>query len=317
MWRCTDQLIDGWTVPGTRDMLDEMRRVALLILMDTLYGIDFRHDLDRLWQPILRLLKYISPGLWLLWRGVPRPGYGEDIAAVDRYLYEIIAQRRSAGATGEDLLDLLVRTDWMSDGLIRDQLLTMLIAGHDTGTALMAWTLYLLGKHPRAMEKARAEVKDVLGSADPTYALVEELDYLDRVVKESLRLYPPIHLGTRRALDDLTFDGFRLPADTRVLYSIYLTHRDPDHWVAPNQFNPDRFIAQRGQRTYEPYSYVPFGGGPRNCIGAMYGQIEAKVVLARLLQRVELRLAADNVRPYMGATLEPHPGVMMAVRARL
>ena len=320
MWRRTDQVTATWSEPGPLDMLDEMRRAALLILLDTLYGVDFTSEMDRLWKPVLDLLRYISPGLWLLWRNIPRPGYRRSIEAVDDYLYTIIQERRSSrhvGTNGEaDLLDLLVATEWMSDGLVRDQLLTMLIAGHDTSTALLAWALYLLGKHPDAMARARAEVDEKLGAADPTFEGVEQLDYLDRVVSETLRLYPPIHVGTRRAQRDLAFDGYRLPAGDRILYSTYLTHRDPAQWERADQFVPDRFVARRGHRTHQPYAYVPFGGGPRNCIGAYYGQVEAKVVLARLLQTVELRLVKDDVHPHMGATLEPRPGVLMTVRRR-
>jgi cytochrome P450 len=315
MWQRTDQVMNSWQGSGPYNMLDEMRRVALLIFMDTLLGVDFTADLPRLWSPILRLITYISPGPWLIWRRFPRFGYAKAIKEVDDYLYGIIGQRRREPA-GTDMLSMLLQTEWMSDGLVRDQLLTMLIAGHDTGTALMAWTLYLLGQHPWAMARAQAEVDTVLGQEPPQFATIEQLEFLDRVIKESLRLYPPIHVGTRRAVQDLAFDGYHLPAGDRILYSIYLTHRDPAHWEQPQQFDPDRFIAHRGQRTHEPYAYVPFGGGPRNCIGAVFGQVEAKVVLARILQSRTLTLLSQNVRPRMGATLEPHHGVMMRVTKR-
>ena len=316
MWRYTDQVSARWKDLGPHNMLDEMRRVALLIFMDTLFAVDFTDDLSRLWQPILRLLKYISPGAWLVWPGVPRPGYQKAIRAVDAYLYGIIAQRRRAPTGGQDLLSVLIDSRDLDDDLIRDQLLTMLIAGHDTGTALMAWSLYLLGKHPEALRRARDEVDRVLGTEPPTYEALQQMDYLDRVVKESLRRYPPIHGGTRRATEDLELGEYFLPHGNRVLYSIYLTHRDPKEWTDPDAFNPDRFIVQRGERRHEPYAYVPFGGGPRNCIGAVFGQVEAQVVLARLLQTHNLLLIGDHVRPYMGATLEPHPGVWMTVSPR-
>lgn len=316
MLRRADQVIDGWQAGGRYDMLDEMRRVALLILMDTLYGVDFTDALPQLWPTILKLLKYISPGPWLIWRGAPRPGYKDAIEAMDAYLYELIQQRRQNPRDAVDLLGLLTDVEWMGDGLIRDQLLTMLIAGHDTGTALMAWTLYLLGSHPAALHQAQEEVDRIIGSNRPSYEQLERLEYLDQVIKESLRLYPPIHVGTRRASCELAYKNYCLPEGDRILYSIYLTHRDPQQWADPNSFRPERFIVERGRRTYEPYSYVPFGGGPRNCIGAYYGQMEAKVVLARMLQRCRLTLTDDNVHMHMGATLEPRPGVMMKVALR-
>jgi cytochrome P450 len=234
---------------------------------------------------------------------------------MDETLYRLIALRRKVGGGGQDLLGLLVSTPGMEDGLIRDQLLTMLIAGHDTSTALLGWALYLLGKHPEAMEKATAEADAVLGTDPPTIESVACLDYLEKVMLEALRLYPPIHLGQRRAAQDLEFQGYRIPAGQRVVYSIYLTHRMPLYWPEPARFDPERFSPENA-RQRPHYTYLPFGGGPRNCIGLAFAQVEVKVVLARLLQRFELRLEPRKIHPHMGATLEPRPGVWMTVRER-
>jgi cytochrome P450 len=272
--------------------------------------------LDRLWSSILRILAYISPGVWLVWPGAPRWGYKRARQEIDAYLYQIIRARRAQkNGSPDDLLGLLVNTPGMSDDLIRDQLLTMLIAGHDTSTALLAWTLYLLGRHPNAMAQARAEIAQHIGPNAPTYKQVGRLDYLDRVVKESLRLYPPIHAGMRRAAVDVSFQGYHIPANTRVMYSIYLTHRHPNYWPEPARFDPNRFSPEQ-HRARPPLTYVPFGGGPRNCIGAAFGLVEAKLVLARILQRFELTLVQPEVHPHMGATLEPRPGVIMRVVSR-
>lgn len=318
MWQYTDAITRHWRDGDTLDMLDEMRRVALLILIGTLFQVDFRPDLERLWQPILKMLRYIAPGLWVVWPGMPRPGYRHSLQAVDDYLYQIIRDRRAdmaQGYVGEDLLTRLVQNPDMSDDLIRDQLLTMLIAGHDTSTALFAWMLYLLGRHPAAMAQAQAEVDAVVGRQPPTLAQLGDLAYLDLVIKETLRLYPPIHVGNRRAPVDLTVAGYHIPAGTRIMYSIYLSHRDAEYWPDPAAFRPERFAhTERGQRP--AFAYVPFGGGPRNCIGAAYAQIEAKVVFARLLQQFDLTLTGPPVHAYMGATLEPRPGVFMHIRRR-
>ncbi len=313
MWASTDQVTAGWTDHAPRDMLVEMRRIALLILMRTLFGIDFRPDLERLWPSILRVIEYISPGLWLLWRGWPRWGYARARRELDEYLYWIIARRRAETAQGDDMLSALVRAPGLSDDLVRDQLLTILIAGHDTSTALLAWTLYLLGSHPEAMERARAEVEAVLGDQLPSVEHASQLVYLDQVTREALRLYPPIHIGNRIAACDLEFQGFRIPAGSRVVYSIYLTHHDQRYWPDPERFDPERFSAEQS-RSRPGYVFVPFGGGPRNCLGAAFAQVESKVVLARLLQQFELTLVSTDVHPHMGATLEPRPGVMMRVR---
>jgi cytochrome P450 len=323
-WRYTDQIIESWRDGETRDMLVEMRRVALLILMGTVFEVDFAPDMNRMWHSILLLLEYISPGLWIIWPDMPRPKYRHAIKEMDAYLYGIIRRRRDElAASGRqpnpgDLLGRLIVAPDMSDDLIRDQLLTMLIAGHDTSTASLSWTLYLLGSHPEAMARLQAETDAVLADTDnpPEADQLGRLAYLDLVFKEALRMYPPIHVGNRRTSEDMSIAGYAVPAGTRVMYSIYLSHRDKDFWPDAERFNPDRF--ERGQDDKRPpLTYVPFGGGPRNCIGAAFAQVEAKVVLSRIAQQFDLQLLnGDKVRPYMGATLEPRPGVLMRVRRR-
>jgi cytochrome P450 len=301
-------------------MLMESRKIALLILMKTLFKVDFRAHIDRLWKPILRSISYISPGPWIVWPEMPRPGYTDDIQILDEYLYRIIAQRREeveASATDppdSDLLGTLVITEGMNDDLIRDQLLTMLIAGHDTSTALFAWAFWLLGSHPDTMRIATQEVDKLTASEEFSASVLPKMDYLDCVIKEALRLYPPIHVGNRRVASDMEFEGFRLEKGKRVMYSIYLSHRDPKIWDHPDAFIPERFGA--GEPRRPALAYVPFGGGPRNCIGAAYAQIEAKAVLGYILKRCSLDLVEKNVRPHMGATLEPRPGVRMKVSRR-
>lgn len=318
----TDSVLDGWADGSVQDMLVEMRRVALLIFMGTLLDVEFGPDLERMWEPILRSIKYISPGLWIVWPNMPRPGYERALAQMDGYLYGLVRERRQALArrdtTGAqpaaDLLTHLVQIPEMSDDLIRDQILTMLIAGHDTSTALLAWTLHLLGQHPDVMERTRREVDNVLGDGPPTAEAVNNLYSLDAVIKESLRLYPPIHVGNRLVAEDTALSGYELRAGTRVMASIYLSHRDERYWEEPQAFRPERF--ERGGERPPAFTYVPFGGGPRACIGAAFAQVEAKVVLARILQRFTLEDVGRPVRPYMGATLEPHPGVFLRVKRR-
>ncbi len=312
--RYTDQVTAAWQDGQTRDMLIEMRRVALLILVGTLFRVDFTPNIDDLWPSILRMLKHISPGLWMFWANAPAGNAAPALYAVDQYLYGIIKERREENDGGEDLLSVLIASG-MDDGLIRDQLLTMFIAGHDTSTALLAWLLCLLGQHPDVMARVRDEVDASLTGQPPTIENIAQLRYLQCVIDETLRMYPPIHLGTRRIMSDLQFLGYDLPEGKRANYSIYLTHRNPDYWPDPGVFNPDRFLPEN-ERGRQPYTYLPFGGGPRNCIGAAFAQVEAKIVIARLIQTFDFTLDPAKVHVYMGATLEPRPGVMMTVRKR-
>lgn len=313
MWQQTSQVTDQWQDGETLDMLVEMRKVALLILMGSLFNVDFAPHMERLWRPILRSIAYISPGLWIVSPRLPRFGYRKPLAELDDYLYEIIQDRRAnPPPTASDLLSHLVQnTDW-DDGLIRDQLLTMLIAGHDTSTALLAWALLLLGQRPEAMQAVQQEVETVLQGGLPTAETLGKLHYLDWVIKEALRLFPPIHVGNRQLAEAGEIGGCALPAGQRIMYSIYLSHRDPAHWDDPDTFNPHRFDPKQKKKR-PPFTYVPFGGGPRNCIGAAFAQIEAKVVLAHIIQNFDLTLLTKKVYQHMGATLEPRPGVKMRV----
>ena len=296
----TDRVSSTWKDGEVVDMLVEGRKIALLIIMQTLFSKDVWDDLPLLWTPILKTIRYISPGSWILWRRTPRPGYRKPFKVLDDYLYRIIAERRM-GDFEQDLLQHLV-DGGLTDDVIRDQMLTMLIAGHDTSTALLAWTFALLGQHPDVHARVVQEV-DTL----------ERSPLLDQVIKESLRLYPPIHIGNRRLVEKMELEGEEIPAGERMFYSIYLTHRDPAIWENAESFCPERFA--HGRKT-PPFSYVPFGGGPRACIGAAFGQAEARLVMARLLQTHTFEFTNHSIHAHMGATLEPRPGVRMRVFQR-
>jgi cytochrome P450 len=314
VWRRTDGVTARWEDGSTQDMLVEMRKIALLILMETMFGVDFSQEMSRLWGAILRSIEFISPGLWIFWPEMPRPGYKAAIHQMDEFLSRIIRERRNTQEGRNDLLGALVAVPELSDDWIRDQLLTILIAGHDTSTALLAWALYLLGGHPAALKQAEDEVDHILGEATPAMEHVNRLEYLSMVIQETTRLYPPIHIGNRTAKVDIQFQGYPIRAGTRLMYSIYLTHRDPKYWQEPERFLPERFAG--GELSYQPYTFVPFGGGPRNCIGMAFARMEVTLVLARLLQQFELKLLQQKVKPHMGATLEPRPGVLMQVRRK-
>ena len=313
----TDYVINEWDNANPIDMLIEMRKITLMILTETLFKVDIAPEINAMWQPIMKSIDYISPGLWILWPSSPRFGYKKHINRMNDYLFQIIQYRRNQADIHEadDLLGQLIALG-LDDNLIRDQLLTMLIAGHDTSTALLAWALHMLVENPDVMEKAKAEVDTLLGEdISPSIDNIGQFTYLGQVVDETLRLYPPIHLGSRRVIEDMEFDNYILPAGMRIMYSIFLTHRDPKHWDNPDEFDPERFApAQKRQIT--PYSYLPFGGGQRNCIGTAFALLEAKVVLARILQKFDLHATGQKIGLKMSATLEPHPGVLLKVTRR-
>ncbi|MBC7876767.1 MAG: cytochrome P450 [Anaerolineales bacterium] len=316
-----DRVSAQWRDGEIVDMLTESRKIALLIIMQTLFSKDVWNDLPKIWKPILKSIEYISPGAWILWRKIPRFGFKKPLAGLDKYLFGIITDRRrfmesasllvnsqehpqgtrAPALQKNDLLQHLIDAG-LTDKVIRDQMLTMLIAGHDTSTALLAWTFALLGQHPETHKQILNEL-NTSGKSQ----------LLDHVIKESLRLYPPIHIGNRLVTEEMEFTEGSVPAGERLFYSIYLTQRDPEIWENAEEFCPERFA--HGKKT-PPMSYIPFGGGPRVCIGAAFGQAEARVVLTWLLQNFTFEFTNHKIHTHMGATLEPRPGVMMKVTRR-
>jgi cytochrome P450 len=295
----TDRAIAEWADDAILDTAIEMRKITLNIVMKTLFDVDFAPEIARLWKPLLRLLRFISPGWWMVVPGIPQPGVARARALFDAYLYRIIRARREM-PQGDDLLGVLVRTQGLSDEQVRDQVMTMIVAGHDTIAALLSWAVYLLSQHADVQARAREEVLAVLGSSPPDMATFGRLTYLGCVVDETLRLYPPAHLGNRRVVETTEFNGYALEQGERLGYSIYLSHRHPGIWEAADEFKPDRFL-----RGHEAFAFVPFGGGERTCIGMNYALYEAKVVLARILQQVELLPLPGAVRQAMMVTLQP------------
>lgn len=313
MLACADRVIHQWRDGETLEMFSEMRKISITTMGETLYGTDLGPDLPQLRQQIRRTVRYVAPGLWILWPALAKWGYKRQINQLDNFLSHLIQRRRNTSVEDDiDLLGILIKAG-LSDDLIRDQLMTMVIAGQDTATAALTWTLYLLAEHPDVMQKAIAEVDHVIGHHQITPKDIQNLVYLQQVMNESMRLYPPIHVGSRITQQPITYQNYCIQGGTRIFYSIYLTHRHPAYWPDPHKFDPERFAP--GIK-HEPYTYLPFGGGPRNCLGMVFAQTQIKVILARLLQQYTLERVGSAPRPYMGATLEPAPGLRIRVHSR-
>lgn len=302
-----ERLTHPWVSGHTYDMLGEMRRIALVLFEEVYFSHDPTPELPKLWKPILALIKYIGPGPWLLW-GAGEPPL-QALKVIDEHLYGLIRTRKNAAEPSDDLLSHLLEA-YADESVIRDHLLTMLIAGHDTSTAALAWSLYELGRHPEWQERLRREVQAYFGEMRPTPEQVSQLPLLDAFVREVLRLYPPIHAGNRRVVEPTDLLGYPLAPGQRVLLSYYLAHTHPAFWEEPLAFRPQRWI--EGKKN-ESFAYLPFSGGPRMCIGASFAQVELRWVLSLLLQKYRFFLREKRVYPYMGATLEPRPSLRMQV----
>jgi cytochrome P450 len=243
------------------------------------------------------------------------------IALLDERVQRMIDERRRAGAGAQDLLSHLIHArdesdgSGMSDKQMRDEILTLFIAGHETTANGLAWALYSLARDPQLYARARASV-DALGGRTPRLADLERLDYLSCVFKESLRLFPPVYIYGRIAIEDVCIAGHVLPNQTVILISPWALQRRADLWPDPLRFDPDRFnAANRASRARD--AWIPFSDGPRVCIGQHFAQLEAPLVLASLLQRADFSLLdARPIRPDSGATLRPEGGVRARVRLR-
>ncbi|MDW8283582.1 MAG: cytochrome P450 [Myxococcales bacterium] len=242
------------------------------------------------------------------------------VALLDRRVQRMIDDRRAAGLHQPDLLTrLLTARDEadggaMSDRQVRDEVLTLFVAGHETTATGLAWALYLLARHPEQYRRAQAEADALAGP--PSHEDLPRLDYTQRVFKEALRLYPPVPLFSREAISDVTVGGHRLPCGTFVFLSPFATQRRPDLWSDPERFDPDRFLPEQEERRHR-YAYFPFSAGPRICLGIHFALMEGPLVLATLLQRATFTLTTDApIEPEANATLRPGGGLPMRVRLR-
>jgi cytochrome P450 len=311
--------------PGDRlDLYRWGRELALRIAMRALFGLDpDRRAADlRPAHEFERALGYYGRDYWLQVLRGPRTPWAALVDArrrLDGLIFAEIERRRRTGERGEDLLSLLLDAEdedggRLSDKHVRDEVMTLLFAGHDTTTATVAFLFHELARRPDVGEGIAAEL-DALGRP-PGYAdlMAGALPLLDRALDETLRLYPPAWIGPRRAAETFEFAGVTVPAGAPVNYSSYVSHRLPDVWEDPEAFRPERFTPER-RAALPKGAYVPFGGGSRQCLGMRFGQLEIKAIAARILREHRLELAPGHrLEVRQTPTLGPKGGMPMRVR---
>jgi cytochrome P450 len=244
------------------------------------------------------------------------------LAELNSVVYQIIAARRASGEDAGDLLSMLMLSrdeetgEQMSDLQLRDEVLTMLVAGHETTATTLTWAWAMLDRHPTALANLHAELDSVLGGRAPTVADLPQLSYTRMVIDETMRLYPPVYIISRKVVADDTVGGYRIPAGSAVDISAYVTHRHPDFWERPESFEPERFTPEAVAARHK-YAYIPFSTGPRMCIGNSFALMEATLALATLARRYRLRLPADHVlAPAPLVTLRPAGGLPVTALTR-
>jgi cytochrome P450 len=310
------------------DILHEMSRLTLTIVCNALFGSDLSdEEMQRVSRALGTSNHLLAEAYYLPWILLLPTPQRHQLQAPRRELYEvvdaIIRRRRTSGRQREDLLAMLLEArdeetgEGMSDQQMRDEILTLLIAGHETTATTLAWTFYLLAQHPSVVANLYSEYQQVLLGQPPQLPQYDDLPQLPltrMVVEETMRLYPPAWALGRRALADDEIGGYAIPGGAYILVFQYVTHRHPDFWEQPEAFDPERFAAERVAGRAR-FVYFPFSGGPRQCIGNQFAVMEAQLILATILSRYQLRLASPSARviPDPLVTLRPRGGIPMTI----
>jgi cytochrome P450 len=323
------RMLAGWKNGDMRNVHNDMMNVTLRIVLRSLFGSELGESMHVI-EPALEAIMLSSSGFHSIafYLGLPtrtRARHYRAVAEIDRVVYTLIARGRESLQRGElgskDLLSLLLTArdeegNSMSDQQLRDEVITLLLAGHETTALNLSWTWYLLTQYPEVEEKLHAELDSVLAGRMPTAEDLPRLPYTDRVIRETLRLYPPAWRIFRRTIDPLQVGDYLLPAGANIVLSQWVTQRDPRWFNEPDRFQPDRW-AEASAAKLPRFAYFPFGGGPRVCIGAGFAMMEATLLLATIAQRYRLRLAGNqHIEPLASITLRPKNGVRVQLQER-
>lgn len=315
-----------WSDGAEIDLAEEMMKLTLAIVGRTLFDVDVSGDARVIADALTEAMEFMIdsvtsiplPYSWPIPRNLRAK---RAVAALDEVVYRIIAERRANPGDRGDVMSMLLsardeENEGMTDQQVRDEAMTLILAGHETTANAMAWTFHLLMQHPAAYERVRSEVDGVLGGRQPTMEDLPRLPYCAQVIKEAMRLYPPAYIMGRQSIREVELAGETLKQGTVVMVNIFGMHHRAKYFEAPDAFRPERF-APENEKTMVKGSYLPFGGGERVCIGNHFALMEAQLILAVLASRVELTLARDpNVVPEPLVTLRPKDGLAVRVRRR-
>ena len=321
---------DRWRGGLTLDVHVEMMALTLAIVGKTLFDADVEDEAAEIGAALATTFESFNFGFFLpfgeLLERLPLPAtirFRKARARLDATIYRLIEERRKSGTDRGDLLSMLLLAQdtegdggGMTDLQLRDEAMTIFLAGHETTANALTWTWYLLSQHPDVETRLHAEVDSALGRRLPTADDLAVLPYTRMVLAESMRLYPPAWILGRRALAPFEADGYEIPGRSIVLMSQYVTHRDARWFPDPERFDPERFSTER-QAERPKFAYFPFGGGPRVCIGEQFAWMEGVILLATIAQRWKLRLVPGHpvaLQPII--TLRPKHGMAMTIEKR-
>ncbi len=326
----TSSMMEDWETRTGGEVLRidrEMNHLTFRIVGATLFGSDMDSHGDEIAEVLevanLNLLDIRA--LMTLYSWVPTPynlKWRRAMKRLDRIVYGLIQARRRRGVGDDDILDHLIHAldagagEGMDEKQLRDEVVTLMLAGHETSANALAWTLYLLSTHPDVAARLAESLDATLNGAPATADDLPRVPYLKQVVQESMRLYPPVWSYARRAEQQEEFNGCVLPVGACVVVVPYSLHRHPEFWRDPERFDPDRFDPS-ADKARHPFSYLPFAAGPRTCIGAAMAMLETQLVLAQILQRFLVQVVPDHpVESTAKVTLKPRYGIMATLSRR-
>jgi cytochrome P450 len=319
----TERMLEGWEDGQTRNISEDMIHLTMEIVSRLLFNAEvsseeaaisnhaFTEGLEvfqaKLSSPIQIPQKYPTPG---------NLRYKRAVGQLDRIIDEIIQRNRAEGSDKGDLLSMLLQVrdedgKGMSNQQLRDELLTLFLAGHETTAGMLTWAWYLLSQHPQVEARLNQELQTVLAGRSPTVNDLPQLPYTDMVIKETLRLYPVGWMLSRETLQDVEIGGYHIPKGMQLMASPWTMHRDPRYYSDPHAFKPERWESEETKKLPK-YAYLPFGGGPRQCIGNTFALTEAALILATVAQQYRLELMPGKpVVPNASATIRPKHALKM------
>src|ERR1043166_2764649 len=323
----TERMIADWTGNEIRDIHRDMMRLTLEIVVKTLFDADISGDADKVRRVLSTMVKPFASQATLKWiadNRLPTPTHRRFNAAareIDEIVYRLIAERRASGYDRGDLLSMLVAArdedgSQMSDRQLRDEVMTLFLAGHETTALTLSWAWYLLAQNPEVEKNFHAELDQVLGGRPPTVADMPRLQYAEKIAKESMRLSPPAYGVGREAVAAFETGGYRVRAGSQLFMFQWAMQRDPRYFNEPSRFYPERWT-EDFTSGLPKYAYFPFGGGPRVCIGNYFALMEVVLLLATIGQRFRFSLLPEHPVSLMPAmSLRPADGIKVNVQKR-
>lgn len=311
------------------DISAEITDHSIEVVLEALFGSDLEGRTEVLADAVDTMLEIAEKRFWavpdlhhtpvspLFWR------YRKAREVFDDIVYSIIERRRRDGVSEPDLLGMLLDArdgdtgEGMSDKQLRDEVTTLLVTGHESTANATVWTLYSLVQHPDILARVRTEIAQVCGSNDiPDDAQLREQTYLRQVIEEAMRLYPPAWTTSRSAIEEDEILGYHVPAGTDIMVSPHVIHQNPRYWPDPMRFDPDRFAPEARDRRPK-FAYIPFGGGPRSCIGSNFAMMEMQIAITALFQNFDLELAqSEPVEREAVISIRPKGGIRFAAQRR-